>query len=282
MDLKVLFQKVLSERFSRRFLVGVRFTFLLITCSLLVNCSQPTEEHEGEQTPMAKAKPVAEKTDRKKTNHLQETATQGQLVITIQDVPESPHDELEDGSRVIESILNEAEYALLMDLPEDEKLSAIKMLDTVDHPVVISLVMTALDDPNSKVRKTALEALADVDDETVNDAFLKAMKDDDLDVSEKVMTVMDGFDSPIILPSLEAAFCYGDRDMREKSLSTIEDISDPRAIEMLIEKGLLHDDEEIRSEVYDSLEYITSERFESYEDAREWWDYNQYNFEFDG
>ena len=68
--------------------------------------------------------------------------------------------------------------------------------------------------------------------------------------------------------------------MREAALSILEDIPDPRAVDMLIEKGLLNYNHSISQEAFDSLEFITDQEFESYEEARKWWDAHRDTFTF--
>ena len=69
--------------------------------------------------------------------------------------------------------------------------------------------------------------------------------------------------------------------MRESAVDILSDISDNRAVEVLIERGLLSDSKEIQEETYDALEYITDQKFTSYEQAHQWWDQNRGSFKFD-
>jgi hypothetical protein len=151
----------------------------------------------------------------------------------------------------------------------------------VDTRTLIDKVMTALDDPDPEVREEALDALEDVDDEAINQALLKALADENADVREKAMEVMGEIQSPTILPSLEQTLVSGDESMGEEALSILEDIPDPRAVDLIIEKGLLNYDSSISQAAFDSLEFITDQEFDSYEQARAWWDANRDTFEFD-
>ena len=95
------------------------------------------------------------------------------------------------------------------------------------------------------------------------------------------MEVMDDIQSPIILSSLEQALVAGDEDMRTAALSILEDIPDPGAVELIIEKGLLNYNSSVSQKAFDSLEFITDQEFKSYQEARDWWDANKDTFQFD-
>jgi HEAT repeat protein len=69
--------------------------------------------------------------------------------------------------------------------------------------------------------------------------------------------------------------------MREAAVEILSEISDPRAVDVLIERGLLSDSKEIRQETYDALELITGQEFTSYQQALQWWDQNRGLFKFD-
>ena len=209
-------------------------------------------------------------------------------------------------------LVDAAEMALRMDLSDEEKLAAIEALDGIDHPVVIEPVMAALDEGNvdireaaldavmelndpvvvpvvekalddedPEIREYALDALLDVDDEKINTPLMKALDDENYDVRDNAMNIMLYIESPNIIPSLDKAFLDSDEDIREMAIITIEDIPDPRAVDILIERGLLHEDETIREDALDSLEFITDQEFKDYNEARRWWDRNRSTFKFD-
>jgi hypothetical protein len=167
------------------------------------------------------------------------------------------------------------------DLSDAERMAAVKELASMDHATILEVVMKALDSPSPDVREAVLESLAEVDDEAVNAPLLKAMEDENVEVREEAMDVMERIESPNILPSLERALFDSDEDIREQALSVLEDIPDHSAVDILIEKGLQHDDESIRQDTLDSLDFITDQEFESYEQAHEWWELNRDEFVFE-
>jgi HEAT repeat protein len=168
-----------------------------------------------------------------------------------------------------------------MDQFGKEKPAAVEDLEGADPRTVIDEVMTALDDPDPEVREEALEALEGVDDEAINGPLLKALADENADVRESAMDLMEDIQSANILPSLEQALVAGDDDMREDALFILEDIPDPRAVDLIIEKGLLNYNQNISQEAFDSLEWITDQEFKSYNEAYTWWEANRDTFQFD-
>ena len=180
-----------------------------------------------------------------------------------------------------QQLVYQAETAFAEDLTAAEKLAAIRSLENIDDPIVVDLVMIAMDDPDPDLRKAALEVLKDMDNEEVNEALLAGLEDDNQEVTDKALGIMADSDSPAILPSLEQALKDSDEKTQKIAMSTLEDISDPGAVDILIETGLLSDNKAIRKEVIDSLEFITGQRFESYQEAKLWWELNRDTFVFD-
>lgn len=242
--------------------------------------------------------------------------------LTGQELPSDtqPDEQVDDSEPEIKfevtqemrDLVNAATRAFLADLPDDEKIAALQKLMGIDDPIVMDVVMMALnddnpdirelaldvimnvddpavipavvkalDDENPDIREYALDALMEVDDPRINDALLKALDDENVDVRDNALNIMLYISSPSVLDALAKAITDSDPDIREKAIITIEDIPDPRTIDILIEKGLLHDDDSIRQDALDSLNFITDQEFQSYEEARAWWDRNRATFKFD-
>jgi len=212
----------------------------------------------------------------------------------------------------VKDIVDKASKALRMDLSDEEKIKAIEDLEGIDNPIVLAVVdealdeanvdireaaldaimeladpivlptvMKALDDEDPDIREYALDALMDINDESINEALMKALDDENADVRDNAVDTMLYIEEPSIIPSLAKAMESEDQDVREKAIITIEDIADPRAVDALIEKGLLSDDEELREDSLDSIEFITDQEFKDYNDARAWWDEHRDTFKFD-
>lgn len=228
----------------------------------------------------------------------------GKAIDNIPDQPFEPTAELK-------ALIEDARRVFLKGLPPDEKIAALEKLSGTDHPIVNEIVMLALDDPNELVRETAvdlimnindasvvplvvkalddesddireyvLDALMDVDDPKSNEAFTKALKDENEDVRDNAMNIMLYISTPSVVESLAVGLNDPSEDIREKALITLEDISDKRVIDIMIEKGLLNDNESIREDTLDSINFITDQDFASYDQARAWWDRNKTTFKF--
>ncbi len=65
------------------------------------------------------------------------------------------------------------------------------------------------------------------------------------------------------------------------AIITLEDIEDKRTLQILIEVGLLHKNEEVREDVLDSIEFMTDQEFKDYEEAQRWLDAHGDSFEFE-
>jgi len=179
-----------------------------------------------------------------------------------------------------EQLVYLAESAFADDLSVQEKLAVIRSLENIDDPMVVDPVMIAMGDQDPDLRNAALEVLRGMDNEEINEAFLAGLGDDNYAVTEKAMDIIADGDSPNILPSLEGALMDSDEKIQKIAIATLEDIYDVRAVDLLLDTGLLNANEAIRNEVIDSLEFITSQRFESYQDAKIWWELNRDTFEF--
>jgi len=264
----------------------------MILCLLILSCSRQKEEKkptgsEAKRVTVqvkipAKSSGQAAKNGKARETTGREVALAGGR-YQAKKIPGDASRKEKTGKTIKEETLeavNPAESVIRTDLSEKERMAAVQELANLDRATRLEVVMNALEAESPNVRKAALAALADVDDEAVNVALLKAMEDENLGVREKAMEVMEHIESPNILPSLERALSDSDEDIREQALSILEDIPDHRAVDILIEKGLQHHDESIREETLNSLEFITDQRFESYVDAREWWDSNRDEFVF--
>jgi len=153
--------------------------------------------------------------------------------------------------------------------------TAIEAIQSLDNPCVIPAVEKAMDDSEPIIRQDAINALLRVDDEGVNDALIKAISDSDEDVREAAFEVMLFLESPNILPAAEAAAQINNPEIQEQAISVLEDIPSVSAIDAIINYGLLSDYDEIRDTASASLQSLTGEKINSYDKWIEWWDKNK-------
>ena len=239
-----------------------------------------------------------------------------QVLQSSNAVAESDQDEILNArfepTQDAKDLVTAATRAFLADLPEADKLAALQKLAGLDHPIVLEVVemalsdksavvreaaldlimnvndpavvpvvAKALDDQDPDLREYALDALMDVDDPKINEALTKALDDENVDVRDNALNIMLYIGSPNVVDSLGKAITDSDADIREKAIIAIEDIQDPRVVDVLIDKGLLSDDDTVREDAMDSLQFITDQEFENYEQAQAWWQRNRATFSFD-
>jgi len=167
---------------------------------------------------------------------------------------------------------------VLLALEDDNfeiRSAAVEAMQTLDTPCVIPAVEKALDDKDPIIRQDAVNALLSVDDDGINDALIKAIRDTDEDVRETAFEVMLMQESPNILPAAEAAAQIKDPEVQEQAISVLEDIPSSSAIDAIINYGLLSDYDEIRDTAAKSLQNLTGENHNSYDLWLEWWDKNK-------
>ncbi len=181
----------------------------------------------------------------------------------------------------VKDIVDKASKALRMGLSDEEKVKAIEDLEGIDHPIVLEVVNEALDEPNEEVREAALDAVMEIADPVVLPTVMKALDDESPDIREYALDALMDINDESINDALMKAL-DDERSAIGKVLGvTIEDIPDPRAVDALIDKGLLSDDDELREDALDSIEFITDHEFKNYSEARAWWDQNRDTFKFD-
>ena len=270
-------------------LVGIGLGMLLV---LYTNWGTPKEV-----VPMNSVSAVKEKTDNLKVLADKEDDERTKGVVATHQVtaPAVYESEIQNqkahsyGAVTSEPIVAEsseqlvyyAEVAFADGLTVAEKLAALRSLQNIDDPMVVDPVMIAMNDPDSDVRIAALEVMNGREYEEVNEVLIAGLEDDDQDVTDKAMGIIADSDSPIILESIEQALMDSDEKIQKTAIVTLEDIDDIRAVDMLIDIGLVNGDEAIRKVIFDSIEFITEQRFGSYEDAKMWWELNREIFEFD-
>ncbi|MBO4554034.1 HEAT repeat domain-containing protein [bacterium] len=214
-----------------------------------------------------------------------------------------------DGAK---QLIDEANLLLRQGADSDSKIEALENLIGIDHPdilptielalddedpvvrevaldaimninseEVVPIVVKALDDPEPDLRLVSLDALMDVKSASINDALQKAMKDESEEVREGVMDLLFISENPAALPTIKTAFSDSSPAIREGALMCIEDIRDKGAVDILIYDGMLSNYEDVREASKEALEFITDEEFETYDEAKAWWNKNRDSFEFD-
>jgi len=226
--------------------------------------------------------------------------------------PESNLTTIFEPTQDTKDLVYDARRVFNQGLDSKAKLEAIRKLDGTDHPIVNEIVMMALDDKDPEVRETsldlimevkdpsivplvvkalgdesddirerALDALEDLDDPKINEALSKALDDENEDIRESAMRVMSWNSTPSVVDSLGKALVDPSPDIREDAIIILEGIADRKVVDVLIDKGMLNDNDTIRENALESLNFLTDQDFENYEQARSWWDKNREAYNFD-
>ena len=153
--------------------------------------------------------------------------------------------------------------------------TAVEAMKSLDDPCVIPAVEKAMDDSDPLIRQDAITVLLNVDNEGINDALIKAISDSDEDVRESAFEVMLMQESTKILPAAEAAVQIKNPDTQEQAISILEDIPSSSAIDSIINYGLLSDYDDIRDTASRSLQRLTGKNIDSYDNWVKWWDENK-------
>ncbi|GEM_PF-1929870 len=148
---------------------------------------------------------------------------------------------------------------------------AAEALKFINHPDVIPAVEKALNDKDSEIRQDALGALMHIDDENITTAMTTALDDCEEGVRETVFEIMLMQDSPKLIPVAEAALKSSYVDNQLNAIGALEDIPAPEAIDTIINLGLLSSFDSAREQAIDSLQNISGQKFTAYEDWNKWW-----------
>ena len=194
----------------------------------------------------------------------------------------------------------------------NEKLDLLDDLNYVEDPMVLDIINRELNDPSIEVRQSALELLENFDGKEVFPVLRKAMDDSAEEIRAAAIDIVDDIEVPggdpeeadILLkavndssedvrnaaldaienkPSYDLEIIGEDAiksqypEVKETILEALADTPSVRGVEVMIE-GLKDPDPEFRNDVIDELELITDQSFNSYDEARKWWDQHQNEF----
>jgi HEAT repeat protein len=216
-------------------------------------------------------------------------------------------------SKEEESEVKEIFARLKQQLTDDERLDLISDLFGSTHPLVLEIVYRELDNPNEEVRLEALDLLSEFQNEDVFDNLSKALDDKSAEVREAAIDILDdieikggsNYEADLLAKGINdksedvrdaALSVLGDKprfeletiaesaiaskypEVKEEVLSNLALNPSMNGVEIMM-KGLLDKNQDFKEDVQFELEVITDQEFDSYEEAKEWWDKNKSNFE---
>ncbi|NLF19765.1 MAG: HEAT repeat domain-containing protein [Lentisphaerae bacterium] len=142
---------------------------------------------------------------------------------------------------------------------------------------ILPLVRKGLGDADAEVRLAAVYALAAVVDPAVSALLIEAMQDDSLFVRQAVFAMLEAKPAEVRQDVYEAGIGSPHDDVWGEVVSAILFHPSHDAV-MTLMTGLKSPSEFQRDQVNDALQFLVSERFDSYDEARTWWDANRHRF----
>ena len=138
----------------------------------------------------------------------------------------------------------------------------------------------AMLDDQDEIRVAAVEIVSQLEVKGAQDLLVKAVDDK----SEEVRTAaFDGLDyqdpdgrNMVLAKGISSPF----KDVRENVVSNITMNASHEGVNILID-GLKVEDKEFITEVQDQLEFLVDQKFNSYDDAKKWWDSNKDRYDED-
>ena len=194
-------------------------------------------------------------------------------------------------------------------LTDDDRLDLLSELYGSTNPLVLDIVYRELDNPNVDIRLDALDLLSEFKNEEIFENLSKALNDKSEDVRIAAIELLDDIEikggSSYEADLLAKGVGDKSEDVREAALSVLQDkpkfeietiaetaiaskypevkeeilsylTQDPsmNGVEIIM-KGLLDKNQEFKENVQFELEVITDQEFDSYEEAKEWWNKNK-------
>ena len=296
---------------------------LLITACALIFLAKNGEKKKEEKLPVSQEKMRVNKTRVKKikikkklnTNSCAKIVDTNALAKTnfipakIESFPKKDLSYIPDEPCPADNFdiyIDEALQVFRKNLSDEEKDKALQNADAIGTPDIMPVIMLALDDDNSEIRNTAIDAIQSlddpcvipavekalddsdpinrmdavnallrVDDERINDSLIKAITDPNEDVRETAFEVMLFQESPTVLPAAEAAAQIKNPEIQKQAISVLEDIPSANAIDSIIDYGLLSDYDDVRDAARKSLQKLTGKNINSYNEWTQWWEKNK-------
>jgi len=185
------------------------------------------------------------------------------------------------GDPGIVEFLNKA----LDDKDPEVRLKAIEILSDMEQGVIpqseiITLIDKAVLDDKDDIRLAAIEIISQIEIKGAQEVLAKAIDDKAEDVRSAAFDGLDYQDpegkNMVLSKGINSSF----KDVRESVINNITMNASHDGVNILIE-GLKSDDKDFKSEVKETLEFLIDQKFESYEEAKKWWEGNRDRYDED-
>jgi len=159
-------------------------------------------------------------------------------------------------------------------------LEAIELLQGYESPEVLPAIVNAMAHPNEEVRQTAVRMLSDINDPQTGVLLATALSDESEDVRSSAIDITKYKDEQVQFKVLEAAISSPFSDIKDESVFMLEYLGGHRAIDILIE-ALQDRDTEFRESAASAISMLIDKEFESYKEAKAWWEKNKNKYDKD-
>jgi len=159
-------------------------------------------------------------------------------------------------------------------------LAAIELLQGYESPQVLPAIAKAMAHPDEDVRLTAVNLLLDINDPQTGDLLAAALSDKSEDIRSTALDEIKYKDTQVQFKVLETAISSSHSDVKEDSIFMLQYIGGPRAVDILIE-ALRDKDPEFRETVTSAISALIDKDFESYKEAKSWWEKNKNKYDED-
>ncbi|MGA2172134.1 MAG: HEAT repeat domain-containing protein [Sedimentisphaerales bacterium] len=159
-------------------------------------------------------------------------------------------------------------------------LAAVESLQGCESPEVLPVVAKAMTHPSEEVRRTAVGLLSDINAPQTGDLLATALSDESEDIRDAAFDITRFKDEQIQFKVLEKGISSPYGDTKEESVAMLENMGGHRAVDILIE-ALQDKDAEFREKVASSISMLIDKEFNSYEEAKTWWEQNRDKYDED-
>ena len=160
------------------------------------------------------------------------------------------------------------------------RLAAIETLSDNDQlgPEAVPAITKALKDADERVRQAAVEACSSLNSPDVAKILAQAVNDSSEDVRSAAFGAVGDKEPPVRLEVLKAGITSRYADAKEAAVTSLIDLSSPAAVDVLI-PALKDPDPDFREDVSSAIEFLISQEFQTYDQAKKWWDANRKKFD---
>ncbi|MFA5554348.1 MAG: HEAT repeat domain-containing protein [Phycisphaerae bacterium] len=195
--------------------------------------------------------------------------------------------ELDFAEETDEQIISKALYTVSWDKDKDNRISAIDELHGMDIKSLLAVIEKGMKDSDSDVRLAALALLDNIDDESTFDRETEsriqtiisdALFDKNEDVRINALMTSENMPYPFRLNILAISIFSAYPDVKQMSISQLTDLSTPACFEILI-CGLQDADEQTMEDINFATDFLVSQEFSNYNEAKQWWENNKSRFD---